>query len=137
MWSHFYARGPRYGLLLCVLIATYLLSAFTEGRWVTGIQILAFVATLLLALRNSLVPRKIAALTFAVMLAGSAAAAGLILFAPSNAVLGFAQIWTGLILLVTVTVIVRRILAETSVTLQSIYGALAAYMMIGLMFAAC
>jgi hypothetical protein len=137
MRSRYRPSGPRYGLLLLVLITTYLLSAFIMGRWVSAVQILAFVGTLLLALRDALIPRRVAELTFAVVLAGSAAMAGLVLFAPSNAVIAAAQVWTGLILLVTVTVLVRRILAGASVTLQSIYAALAAYMIIGLMFAAC
>jgi hypothetical protein len=119
-----------------VLIATYLLSAFTAGQWVNDVQILAFVLTLLLALRNALVPKRIARAAIIVVLAGTAVVAGLVLSQPTEAVLGGAQIWTGLILLATVIVLVRRILAETSVTLQSIYGALAAYMIIGLMFAA-
>ena len=119
-----------------MLIATYLLSAFTEGGWVNAVQTLAFVSTLLLALRNALVPKRIARAGIAAVLAGSAVAVGLVLSHPSDAVLGGAQIWTGLILLATVIVIVRRILADTSVTLQSIYAALSAYMIIGLMFAA-
>ena len=130
------ASGPRYGLLLLLLIATYLLSAFTEDQWVNDVQILAFVVTLLLALRNALVPKRIARVAVAVVIAGSAVAAGLALSHPSNAILGAAQIWTGLILLATVIVIVRRILSDTSVTLQSIYAALSAYIIIGLMFAA-
>jgi hypothetical protein len=130
-----HAGGQRFGLLLLVLIATYLLSAFTEAQWVTDVQILAFAAALLLALRNALVPRHIARAALAAVLVGTAVMVGLVLSQPSDAVLGAAQIWTGLILLVTVIVIVRRILAETSVTLQSIYAALAAYMIIGLMFA--
>jgi len=129
--------GPRYGLLLLLLIATYLLSAFTDARWIEDVQILAFVLTLLLALRSTLVSKNIARLAVVVVLAGSAVVAGLALARPTDdAVLGVAQIWIGLILLATVIVIVRRILASTSVTIQSIYGALAAYMVIGLMFAA-
>ena len=128
--------GPRYGLLLLVLIATYLLSAFTDGQWVISVQILAFVFTLVLALRNALVPKRIATAALAVVLVGSAVVAELALSSPSDTTLGAAQIWIGLILLVTVIMIVRRVLAESSVTLQSIYGALAAYMIIGLMFAA-
>jgi hypothetical protein len=128
--------GPRYGLLLLLLIATYLLSAFIDARWVNDIQILAFLLTLLLALRSTLVRKNVARLAVAVVLAGSAVLAGLALDRPTDDVLGVAQIWTGLILLATVIVIVRHILASTSVTIQSIYGALAAYMVIGLMFSA-
>lgn len=130
------AGGGRYGLLLLVLIATYLFSAFTASRWVNYVQILAFAGTLLLALRHTLAPKRVARAVITAALAGSAVAAALVLLHPSDAVLGAAQVWTGLTLLVTVTVIVRRVLAETSVTLQSIYAALAAYMIIGLMFAA-
>jgi len=46
-----------------------------------------------------------------------------------------ADIWTGLLLLATVTLIVRRILSFPTVTEQSIYGAISAYLIIGLMFA--
>ena len=130
------ASGPRSGLLLLVLIATYLLSAFTDGQWVNNVQILAFVVTLVLAMRNALVPKRIATAAITVVLAGSAIVTVLVLVQPSDPVMAAAQIWTGLILLLTVIVIVRRILADTSVTLQSIYAALAAYMIIGFMFAA-
>jgi len=47
-----------------------------------------------------------------------------------------ADLWKGLSLLVTAALIVRRILGRQTVTLQSIYGALSAYIIIGLMFAA-
>ena len=39
-------------------------------------------------------------------------------------------------LLLTVVMVVRRVLAKPTVTIQSIYGALSAYLIIGLMFAA-
>ena len=49
---------------------------------------------------------------------------------------GEAQIWKGLILLLAAVLIVRRVLARPTVTIQSIYGALSAYIILGLMFAA-
>ena len=49
---------------------------------------------------------------------------------------GLADIWKGLILLVTAALIVRRVLARPAITVQSIYGALSAYLIIGLMYAA-
>ena len=130
------APVERYGLLLLLLIGTYLLSAFTTGQLVNAVQIVVFVGTLLLALRNLLVARWIARLMIGVVSIGSAVAFGLVIAQPSQAAVGAAQIWTGLILLTVVVVIIRRILASTSVTLQSIYGALSAYIVIGLMFAA-
>jgi hypothetical protein len=126
----------RYGLLLILLVGTYLLSAFTTGKLVNAVQIVVFVGSLLLALRSSPISLWVARLIFGVVAVGSAVAFGLVLAQPSQGAVGAAQIWTGLVLLVSVVVIVRRILANTTVTMQSIYGALSAYIIIGLMFAA-
>jgi hypothetical protein len=49
---------------------------------------------------------------------------------------GISGLWTAFLLLVTVTLLVRRILAMPTVTIQSILGAISAYLIIGLMFAA-
>jgi hypothetical protein len=71
----------------------------------------------------------------AVALAGTAAAVAAALTRTSGGE-GAADIWKGLILLVTAVLIVRRVLARPTVTIQSIYGALSAYLIIGLMYAA-
>jgi len=49
---------------------------------------------------------------------------------------GTALAWTGVLLLFIVVVIVRQVLSQSEVTVQSIYGAISAYLIIGLMFAA-
>ena len=49
-------RGGRYGLLLLVLIGTYLLAAFTDAKPATEVQVLLFALVLLIALRNSPLP---------------------------------------------------------------------------------
>ena len=49
-------RGGRYGLLLLLLIGTYLLAAFTEAKLATELQVLLFAFVLLIALRNSPMP---------------------------------------------------------------------------------
>jgi len=130
------APTARYGLLLLLLIGTYLLTAFTTGRWIVATQIVVFVGAMLLALRNALIPQWIARILVVVVFTGSAVAFGLAIAQPSTAAVGAAQIWTGLILLAAAVMILRRVLASTTVTLQSIYGALSAYIIIGLMFAA-
>ena len=125
----------RYGVLLLVLIASYVLSAFNRLQWVTDIQIAFFLAVLLLALHASPLPRRLTRVAIAVSLAGSAAALGAAL--TDTAVgLGLADLWRGALLLVTVVLIVRHVLAQPTVTIQGIYGALSAYIIIGLMFAA-
>jgi hypothetical protein len=52
------ASPGRFGLLLIVLIGTYLLSAFAAGRWTDALRVILFAAAALLALRNTvLAPR--------------------------------------------------------------------------------
>ena len=126
--------GGRYGLLLLVLISTYLLSSFSI-KVVADLQVLLFLAVLLLALRTSRLSRRSTILVGAAALIGSAAAFGASVTGTDTGE-GVSELWKGLVLLLTAVLIVRRVLARPTVTLQSIYGALSAYIIIGLMFAA-
>jgi hypothetical protein len=125
----------RYGLLLMLLILTYLLSASGLSEIAAQLQTLLFFGIMLLALRTDQISRRTAMLTSGVALIGSAAAAVAAL-SHTRGGDGAADIWKGLILLLTAVLIVRRVLARPTVTVQSIYGALSAYLIIGLMFAA-
>ncbi len=128
-------RDGRYGLLLLLLIVTYLLSASGLSTLAAYLQFLMFFGVVLLVLRTAEVSRPAATAIGGVTLVGSAAAFGVALTRAPVGV-GLADIWKGLILLLTAVLIVRRVLARPTVTLQSIYGALSAYLIIGLMFAA-
>jgi hypothetical protein len=131
--------GPgRYGALLLVLIVTYLLSAFLPGgRWVEGLQVVLFTVVGLLALRSSTVSRRAVRV---LLIVGITAVP--VFFAISFSKVtgdigtGIANVWTGVVLLAAAALIVRRVLAFGTVTLQSIFGAISAYMVLGLMFAA-
>jgi Ion channel len=127
--------GGRYGMLLLVLIATYLLSAFNSTKLAIDLQIALFAILLLLALRTSPLPGRWPMLIAGVTLVGSAGALAASLTG-TQAGEGTAELWKGLMLLLTVILVVRRVLARPMVDLQSIYGALSAYLITGLMFAA-
>jgi Ion channel len=128
--------GDRFGLLFLVLVVTYLLSAFVTGSWAGAVQVMLYVAVALLALRTSRLRRRTVHQAMAAVLAGSVAALALWLIPAAGQAAGIAHSWIALILLVSVVLIVGRVLAQPEVTLQSIFGALSAYMVIGLMFAA-
>ena len=128
--------GGRYGLLLLVLIGTYLFSAFNGAHLTTEVQILLFALVLLLAMRSSPLQGWWPLIISVITVIGSAAAFAAAL-TETQAGLGAAEIWKTLVLLMTAVVVVRRVLAKPTVTIQSIYGALSAYLIIGLMFAAC
>jgi uncharacterized membrane protein len=127
-------RRRGYGMLLATLIASYLVSAVVSIRWSAVIQIAFVLAITLLALRTTSLRRPVAILAGSATLASSVVAAGLAASGDSAAQ-GAASIWTGLMLLLTVVIIVERVLVMDQVNLQSIYAALSAYLLIGLMFA--
>jgi ion channel len=127
--------GDRFGLLLLVLVTAYLISAFTTGVLVSVAQIVLFLAATLLAMRTGRVGRRTMRLAIAVAVGGSAAAITLALTHSADAGSGVASMWGALILLLAVALIVRRVLIMPEVTLQSIFGAVSAYLIIGLMFA--
>jgi hypothetical protein len=133
--SEHIGRPPRYGLLLIALIAFYLLSALASGWAGQAGQLVLVVAVTLLALRNTDFPhRRVARWA---TLAGSALAIAGVASSHSPVARGTASIWTGILLLATVVIIVDSVLKLDTVTVQSIYGALSAYILLGLMFAAC
>ncbi len=126
--------GGRYGLLLAVLIGTYLLTAFSGAKLATEVQVVLFALVLLIALRTSPLPAPWPAVLGAVTVVGSAVTFWTSL---NGARTGKAaeDLWKTLVLLMAVVIVVRRVLAKPEVTIQSIYGALSAYLIVGLMFA--
>jgi Ion channel len=127
-------RRGRYGLLLATLIAVYLLSALASGRPGQPVQLVLVVAVTLIALRNTDFPHRTVARWATV--AGSVLAIAAAASSDSPVARGAASIWTGILLLATVVIILDGVLKLDAVTVQSIYAALSAYLLIGLMFAA-
>ncbi len=127
--------GGRYGLLLLVLIATYLFSAFNGKNLATGTQLGLFSLILLLAIRSSPLPGRWP------LVLGRRHRGRL-----GRRVRGDADRHLGRQARRTCgrpccccrrrSWYLRRVLARPSVTIQSIYGALSAYLIVGLMFTA-
>ncbi len=124
----------RYGALLLVLLASYLLSAFFVSPWLIDSQVVLFTAVLLLAIRNSRF-RRTSRLAISAGLLTSVAIVIIVDRTGGPVGHGVAAIWTGLLLLITVVLLVQQILLMPEVTIQSIYGAVSTYLIIGLMFA--
>jgi hypothetical protein len=129
------ARPRRYGLLLIILIATYMLSAFSTAAWISGLQLGLFAAAGLLALRDAPFRRHTVRLVVAAGLVLSVLMIVIGAFQDTSTSHGAASLWKGVLLLLTVILLVRQILMFPEVTIQSIYGAISAYLIIGLMFA--
>jgi hypothetical protein len=125
----------RYGLLLITLIAAYLVSAVTAARLGATIHVALVAAIALLAVRHTRPWPRVVWLAAAAVLA-TGVAAGVAAGSTSKPAMGLADSWNGLVLLLTVVIIIGRVLRLDQVTAQSIYGALSAYVLIGLMYAA-
>ncbi|HTW02986.1 MAG TPA: potassium channel family protein [Streptosporangiaceae bacterium] len=125
----------RYGLLLLLLIVTYLLSASGLSAVAAYVQFALFFGVVVLVLRTSQLSGRVVMLTGVVTLVGSAGAIGAAV-TRTGAGIGAADLWKGVLLLFTAVLIVQRVLSRPTVTVQSIYGALSAYLIIGLMYAA-
>jgi hypothetical protein len=127
-------RDGRYGLLLLVLIGTYLLAAFSGAKLATEVQVILFAFVLLIALRNSPMPAPWPLVVGAFTVIGTAVTFWTSLSGSRDGKAA-EDLWKALLLLMAVIMVVRRVLAKRTVTIQSIYGALSAYIIIGLMFA--
>jgi len=129
-------RPALFGRLLILLVFTYLLSAFTRSDLVNAIQVVLFLGVVLLSLRTGRLRRRTVRVTAIVLLAGTVAAVAVQAADRHGPGAGVANMWTALILLLSAVLIIRRVLSQPDITLQSIYGAISAYMILGLMFAA-
>jgi Ion channel len=128
--------GARYGSLLLILVVTYLLSAFTVAGLVSAVQVVLFLAVVLIALRTGRFKRRTGQILAVSLLLGTGVSFILRLVDSKGPGGALANLWTALILLLAVYLIVRQVLTAPQITEQSIYGVLSAYMMIGLIFAA-
>ena len=128
--------GHHFGALLLLLVGTYLISAFASSSWVRALQTGLFLVVVLIAVRTSRASRPVRRLTNVIVLGGSVAAVALTRTSSGGPAAGAGFAWIALMLLLAVVLILERVLTGSEVTLQSIFGAISAYMVIGMMFAA-
>jgi Ion channel len=124
-----------YGLVLLLILVTYVLSASTATRWTVSLVLFVQIATIWVALRASQAHRRLREVTAAILVV-SAAVAILHLFIdrePSGT--GVLAVVSGLLYLAAPVIIVRHLLLRPTVDTQSVLGAITAYLMIGMSFA--
>jgi hypothetical protein len=123
-------------MVFTLLLASFVAAAVLSSRPARIVTLLLYAGALLLALRIARFPPRVARLLRWGLLAGSALVAGAAIIVSDSVVEGLAALWTAAILLLTVFVLVRRVLRHRVVTIQTVYGALSAYLLIGFFFAA-
>jgi hypothetical protein len=118
------------------LITSYLLSAFFSSKWINDAQLALFTFAGFLAIRSMRLRRSMVRLIGSAVFLISVLMIIIGIHQGGTTGRGAASIWTGVLLLFIVVVIVRQVLSQSEVTVQSIFGAISAYLIIGLMFAA-
>jgi hypothetical protein len=124
-----------YGLVLLMIVTTYVLAATLSERWGATILVFVQISTVLLSLRTSQARRGLL-LVGNVLFVGAAAAAVVNLFSDRDSTLrSFVFIAASLLYVVAPVAIVRHIAYRRTVDQETMLGALAAYLLIGMAFA--
>ena len=100
----------------------------------TAVDVALFAASVVLALRGAQATPAVSRLILLLVIGGSAVMIVLVL--GTNINIGVIYLWVALVLLGGVVMIVHRVLSFATVTLDSIFGAVSAYHVLGMMFAA-
>jgi hypothetical protein len=129
------ASPDSYGLVLLLIVVTYGLSASVTASWAISLVVFVQIATIWATLQASQARRHLRQGT-SVLLVASAAAAIWNLFLPRGpAGGGVIAVVSGLLYVAAPVIIVRRLVLRRTVDTQTVLGAIAAYLMVGMAFA--
>jgi hypothetical protein len=130
------ARADRYELVFILLLLTFVLGSFSAAGWTRLPTLALYVAALLIAIRSAQLTGTVAR-ALRLVLGGGSIVMGVVVVALSGSTAqGLFAAWVAVVLATTILVVVRRILRHRAVTMQTIFGALSAYLLIGFFFAA-
>jgi hypothetical protein len=129
------ARPDRYGLVLVLLVLSYVSSALFPQPPARVVVLAMYATALLLALWTGDPPVRNRRRVRWTLLAGSMLAGLGAVLAPGRGADAALALWIAAVLGLTAAVVVRRILRHRVVTMQTIFGALSAYLLIGFTFA--
>ncbi|MCW3845071.1 ion channel [Micromonospora yasonensis] len=130
------AAPDRFGLVLALLLGSFLLTAFLPGERLRALPLLLYLAALILALHGAYPGRRDLRRLYWALALLTAVAVVLLILAPTRLVRGLISLWIAAILTLAIVAVVRRTLSHRVVTLQTIFGALNAYLLIGFFYAA-
>ena len=135
-WAERRHEPDRFALVLTLLVTAYVLSALGRAEWVTIVVAILYVGALFVAIRSSRVEGRARIVVGAIPVAAAAVSAVAFVALPREDAYGVLNAAVAAILVTALVVILDRILRRSAVTLQSIFGALSAYLLIGMIFTA-
>jgi hypothetical protein len=129
-----FSSPDSYGLVLLLILVTYALSATITAAWAVSLILFVQIATIWVTLQASQAHRRLREVTGAILVV-SALVAILNLFIAHDVAGGVMAVISGLLYLVAPVIIVRRLVLRQTVDTQTLLGAIAAYLMVGMSFA--
>jgi hypothetical protein len=128
--------ADRYELVFVLLLLTFVLGAFADEGWARVPILGIYAVALMIALRSAQLTGRVARTVRALLAVGTLVTAVAVLAAPSDGTQAAIACWLALVLATTIVVILGRVLRHRTVTLQTVFGALSVYLLIGFFFTA-
>jgi hypothetical protein len=126
-----FSSPDSYGLVLLLIVVTYILSAATTTAWALSLVLFVQITTIWATLQASQA-RRLREITGAILVI-SAAVAILNLFLPRTPAAGGGMaVVSGLLYVAAPAIIVRHLVLRYTVDTQTVLGAIAAYLMVGM-----
>jgi hypothetical protein len=124
-----------YGLVLLLIVVTYLLTVSLHGTWAPSVVLAFQIATVWFTLRTSRARRSVRLAADALLVVAGAVAAANVLLPDHVGGTGFVFAAGCVLYLIAPFSIVRHIALRPQIDQETMLGAIAAYLMIGMFFA--
>lgn len=128
--------ADRFSVVLALLLGAYLLNVFGDDLVLRLLVLGLYLAALVIGLATSRPSRRMLRAGVGVTAVATVSAGIFAAAQPAGRGWGALNAAATVVLLVTLLAVVRRVLSHERVTLQTIAGAVSAYLLIGMMFSA-
>jgi hypothetical protein len=130
-----FSSPDSYGLVLLLILVTYALSAAITAAWALSLVLSVQIATVWVTLRASRARRLARAIANVILVIATLAALMSLFIHQGTTGTGLLAALSGLLYLVAPFSIVRHLAQRRAVDLQTVLGAIAAYLLVGMFFA--
>lgn len=127
-------RPDDFVVVLWLLAVNYMLFAVTSARWARVLVAVVYVVALVVTVRASSPTRGQRRLLVGVVTGGAAVSGVAFAALPFEDAIGITDVMITSVLVLTLVLVLTRVLQHRTVTVQTIAGALSAYLLIGMTF---
>jgi hypothetical protein len=133
--AHALSSPDSYGLVLVLIIVSYVVSAAVTAQWAASLVLAVQIVTVWVALRASHARRQVRRFTDVVLVLAGVAALAVLVFPHSHRGDGLLSLASVLLYLIAPFSVVRHLVQRRVIDLETVLGAIAAYLLAGMFFA--